>query len=211
MNLKSIFRVMATIVVLLAASAMCSQLNAQITDIQVFSKKGSPFSYHRDRPAVNYTPVLDMSIKDNLFVCLDCNKNSGTDVPYVSIFYKEEDLKNNYVGKAIADVIVIEGEKTTPPNGYLKVDHDLNKGCGSGSKFLYLAFRRATASDTHIITGITGYSFDKENKFPKLRNEPSLYEELVTKYGVATPADLAEKCGRGTDYIRLVVEKKKIK
>jgi len=216
MNRKRIFRAMAAmVVVMLATSVMCSEVNAQIypvTDIQVFSKKGSPFTY-KDTPN-NYHRVTDekhpgKTALDN--ETLDTNRGSGTDIPYVSIFYKTEKLNNSdLVGRAISDVIVVEGAKTPMPTGYIKVDCDLNKGCGSGSKYLYLAFRRTNASDTHIITDIKGYSFSKEYQLPGLSNQNPYRDELVTKYGVATPADLSEKCGHGTDYIRLVVRKKKI-
>jgi len=203
-------------VVMLAVSVMCSNVNAQqnyVTDIQVFSKKESPFTY-KDSPN-KYKRVIDKNHQGKTASddeTLDTNRSSGTDVPYVSIFYKWEALKDSeFVGKAISDIIVVEGAKTSVPTGYIKVDFDLNKGCGSGSKYLFLAFRRTNATDTHVITYIDGYSFKKEYQLPELSNQPPYHEELVTKYGVSTPADLSEKCGRGTDYIRLVVRKKKIK
>ena len=220
MNRKRIFRAMAAmVVVMLAVNVMCSKANAQvgcITDIKVAGQKGTPFTKHNP-PFSGYEGVVNYSItktRGGVTIVtgelLDCNKNSGKDVDYVSIFYKSESVaRTALAGKAISDIVVIEGEKTPVPPGYTKVDFDLNKGCGSGSKYLYLAFKRTTANDTHFITDIRGYSFEKESS--TVTPKPGSGEELVKKYGTSTVADLAEKCKHGTDYIRLMVTKAKIK
>ena len=209
MNLIRFFRVMATIAVMLAASAMCSRLNAQIprfyvvTDIQVMGQKGKPFDQ-----IISAYPGYH-AVHDNVaHGVLDCNRGRGSDSYYVSIFKKCEWVYlPDIPGKAILDIVVLEGEKPATPVGYTRIDYDLNKGCGKDSKFLWLAYKRATASDRYFVRDILGYSFNKENEWPKFLSDDPDTEGyfLVKKYGTSTPADLAEKCGSGSKFIRLEV------
>ena len=141
---------------------------------------------------------------------LDANKGRK-DSEYIHIFYNTSQI-TKFEGNAIADIVVFEGERARVPSGYTIMPHDLNNSCGNGSKFLWLAYRTATDTDNYLIDFISGFWYDKETNLPTLRKETdgSRWEHVYKHNGITKTsqvADLADGCGSGSKYIRLVVHK----
>ena len=188
-----------------------------VTKIEVSGQKGKAFDgvisgynhvvlfdlYDRENDAVN----LDDNKKS---LILDANKGRGKDSQYVSIFYTTQQTLD-YNGTAISDIVMLVGKNTEAPAGYTKIQYDLNAGCGSDSKFLWLAVKKATAGDTHIIDFIGGYYNEKASNLPNVSDDKTGKWEFVYKHDgkskTSTIADLAEGCGGDSKFIRLVVHK----
>jgi hypothetical protein len=148
---------------------------------------------------------------------LDANDGAGSKTQYVHIFYKTEQMISGYDGKAIADIILLNGGsngKNQPPktpSGYTLFRYDLNAGCGSGgdSDYLYLAYKKATASDIYVIDFIGGNVLSARNypNPPAAANGNEKWEWV--KIGTtSTVADLAVHSGN-KNYIRLMMHKVK--
>jgi len=185
-----------------------------VTDIRVQGQKSGvvttiPAQYNHavltEANKNNHAKAIEASTDKTNAYFLDCNKGKG-EAEYVQIFYNTKQIQN-YKGEAISDIVVVKGKNTAPPAGYTKNPYDLNAGCGGDSDFLYLAYKKATSNNDEVIDFIGGYYFDSTNLPAAPANDSSGRWEYVKKSGTTQAADLAETCGSGTKYIRLIVHK----
>jgi len=189
-----------------------------ITDITVMGKKGEPITtiptqYNhavltKGTDRNNHTDAVAASADKSNAYFLDCNKGKGN-AEFVQIFYKTEQRENNYKGVAISDILMLKGKDAAPPLGYTKLSYDLNAGCGGKSDFLYLAYKKATSDSDEVIDFIGGYYFDSANIPATPGNDSYGRWEFVKKGRTGQIADLAETCGSGTKFVRLIVHKTK--
>ena len=191
-----------------------------VTGINVVGQKGSPYKIIPSgyNHVVLFDPLDRGNDRDNvegdnnkIGIFLDANKGRGSNTEYIHIFYNTKQT-TEYNGNAIADIVMIEGANASAPAGYTKIQYDLNTTCGKDSKYLWLAVKKATASDTHIVDFIGGAWFDKEINLPTLPGADKNGKwEFVYKHNgtnkTASVADLAQGCGSGSKFIRLVMHK----
>jgi hypothetical protein len=185
-----------------------------VTDVNVFAKSGS--NYTTIPSPYNHVVLNAFADRENNVEAfeekknqiLDCNKNAGGS--YINMFYTTSQIPkgSTYTGKAISDIIVINGKNAIAPTGYVKIGVDLNQG--AGGDYLYLAYKRTTAADTEVVDFIGGAIYTGST----LPNTPGrddgrwdwVYQR--TAAGVSQGvADLNKGCGTKTQYIRLLVHK----
>ena len=143
---------------------------------------------------------------------LDCNKHMGGS--FINILYKTSQIPsyNDYTGRAISDIIMLKGKDAKAPKGYTKISIDLNQGGGSKSGFLYLGFKRATATDSEVIDFIGGKIYDTKGVGSLPTSKEGRWEWMSQRNAAGARVDIAdlnEDSGKGASskYIRLVVHK----
>ncbi len=173
---------------------------------------GKPFnqgSYNRIPEPYTHA-VLNSGNRDSrgsVSGLVDLSQGAGGD--WVHIFYKTSQIgkKENYNGKAISDIVIVEGQGAKAPNGYTLIPYDLNAGCGSDTKYLYLAYKRATESDESVIDFIRGMIMHSSNMSNLPANDDGTWE-WVKKWSNGNKGGIADTNeGAKGEYVRLMFHK----
>jgi len=190
-----------------------------MTDLNVFSASSNytyiPSPYNR----VVLEAFADRENNTEAFVektnqILDCNKHTIPTSKKINIFYTTRQMSNynDYTGRAISDIFVISGgilnSNPSIPSGYTRISIDLNEK--AGGDYLYLVYRKATASDTEVIDFIGGIIYDKDFVGNLPARDDGRWEWVTQrdKNGKFEQyADLNKGCGVASKYIRLLVHK----
>ena len=188
-----------------------------VTNIGIFTRPLISGSNYTSFPSGGYNHVVlntfaDRANSEQDFMhkkdkILDCNKHAKGD--YINVFYTTVQMtSSSYIGTAVSDIIVLNGKNASAPAGYMKIDVDLNKT--AGGDFLYLAYKKVTASDTEVINFIGGviYAAASLENLPSNDNGRWTWVNQCSVTGdVQQVADLNKGCGQKSQYIRLIVHK----
>jgi len=143
---------------------------------------------------------------------LDANRNAGG--AYINIFYSASQVPdlNGYTGKAISDIIILNGKNINAPAGYTKIGVDLNQGAGSDTDYLYLAYKKATTDPNEKVIDFIGGKVFKTAQLPGLPPVDDgtwhwVPERNSSGFQSMVAADLNKGCGTSSNYIRLLVHK----
>ena len=185
------------------AISMLAAANAGTPMITALDVRGQGGSNMKVIPAPNTDVVHNNFFDRNSSTLEYLDFNKGSKGEYINLFYTVAPVIN--CTKGITDIVMIEGKNATAPSGYIKVQYDLNAGCGGDSHYLYLAYKKATKNDRYVIDFIGGGSTGGSN-LPSLPPADSNGQwNWVYKYNTNNIADFNE--GAKGDFIRLVVHK----
>lgn len=127
---------------------------------------------------------------------LDVNK--GAKGWYIYIGQQSGPVDLN-LAEAVTDIVVVTGQDHPAPPDYTKIDFDLNKGCGSGSAFIYLCVERGNP----VRLPINSLSLMASDR----RIDAPVYEQWeVVQHANGGNADLNQ--GAGGKYIYLLIDRK---
>ena len=187
-----------------------------LTDINVFANSKSnsnsiPSPYNRVVLSTFANSENDAeSFADKKDDILDTNKSASGS--YVNIFYTASQVPNMnaYAGRAISDIIVLNGEKAKVPSGYSKIGVDLNHK--AGGDYLWLAYKKATTSTTETVIDFVGGAVYSSSQLPGLPAKDDgtwhwVYEYNSSGSSTGNVADLNKGVGKRSSYIRLLVHK----
>jgi MAC/Perforin domain len=133
---------------------------------------------------------------NRVYYRLNYDLNNGAGGAYIYIYYLPGMENDTIVPLAeIATIDESDGETLAKlPDGFVKINHDLNHG--AGGDYIYLAYRRRDTISDKLITGLrvnSAYSMGT--------NSGNQWNVVTQGYYSSSPQDMAEGAGGSTIYL----------